>query len=107
MTDRFQLYIGIKDTIRFESILSRNDIAFFTHPDGPLSGDLCRYYCLKSDRERIDQLLIGESIPASYEDQVHMDFETGQKVYRNIAIIGFVFLIIIISAIWIRSVWFI
>lgn len=81
--DHLKLYVLVKDTIKFEDLMTRKQIPFYSDiNEQPNTAEGIRYFILDTDRKRVDKLLVENDIIASTETISNHDFRDIKKLYK-------------------------
>ncbi len=81
--DHLKLYVLLKDTIKFENLMNRKQIPFYSDiNEQPNTTEGIRYFILDTDLEKVDKLLIENGIIASTETISNYDFRDQKKFYK-------------------------
>jgi len=95
----YHIYILLKDKIRFESELIKQQISFHTDENQVQSDNFFRYYLFEKDKNTIEKILIENEIIANDETNDIIDYRDNvkiNKVYIYI-VIAIILLILIID----------
>lgn len=94
--DHLKLNVLVKDTIKFENLMNRKQIPFYSEiNEQPNTAEGIRYFILDTDRKRVDKLLVENDIIASTETISNHDFRDIKKLYKVYVWVAIIIILLI------------